>query len=51
VNEADKEGLLLGDSVVMLTSINGNDVRVYGTVTDISKQYKLSILIEKTVVE
>jgi len=51
VNEADKEGLTIGDSVVMLTSIYSNSVRVYGTVTDILESGRLTILIEKTVME
>ncbi|MDY6300319.1 MAG: hypothetical protein SPL96_00300 [Bacteroidales bacterium] len=51
VNEADKEGLEFGDSVVMLATINSSytNARIYGTVTDILESGRLTILIEKTV--
>lgn len=53
VNESDKEGLGFGDLVVLLTGINSesNNTRIYGRVVDTSGLGRLTILIERTVIE
>ena len=53
VNEADKEGLEIDDPVVLLTGVNSNynNTRIYGTVLDLSRVGRITILVNRTVIE
>ena len=53
MNEADKEGLEIGDEVVLLTGVNShyNNTRIYGEVVDLSRVGKIRILVNRTVIE
>lgn len=53
VNEADKEDLEIGDEVVLLTGIDSqyNNTRIYGDVVDLSRVGKITINVERTVIE
>lgn len=53
VNETDKEGLSVGDDVVLLTGINSstNNTRIYGSVVNLSNLGKIRILVDRTVIE
>lgn len=53
VNEADKEGLEIGDEVVLLTGVNShyNNTRIYGEVVNLSNLGRIRILVNRTVIE
>jgi len=53
VKETDKEGLIIGEEVVLLTGINSNynNVRIYGIVVNTSRTGRLTVLVERTVIQ
>lgn len=53
VNEADKEDLDFDDYVCLLTGIQsvGENTRIYGYVRDLSQLGKLTIWVQRTVID
>lgn len=49
----EKEGLIWNDYVVLLTGIQstGENTRIYGFVRDLSQVSKITILVERTVID